>query len=126
MLLSNFKVAAALAVVLSIVNAQVQLVNMTAAATSKGLSSTCVAVLNQEVQCNATLSWAGRSGKFLTDDTVNGLCSDTCSGSLATWMRRINGACDTRLQRDDGYAVLPAYYAEVFIERYNLVCLENA
>lgn len=121
-----FEAIVAVASFINIVGAQVQLVNMTSLATSKGLSQTCVDVINQQVQCNASLSWAGRTGGFETDDTINGLCSTPCASSLSTWLRRINGACTTsRLLRIDGYAVLPAYYAEVFIERYNLVCLQN-
>jgi len=105
--------------------AQIQLVQMPTAAI--GLTPTCISVLNQPVNCHPSFKWAGKSGKFETDITVANVCTVSCSTGLTTWLRRIESACaGTKLSRSDGYQVLPAYYAQVFIERWNLLCYKEA
>jgi hypothetical protein len=108
----------------SFVVGQVQLVNLTAV---DGLSSTCIQVLNQEINCNASLLWAGQGGRFETADTVNYLCTSTCSSALSTYMRRVNGACGTnRYNGGDGYDYLASYYGEQVFENYQTLCLINS
>jgi hypothetical protein len=105
--------------------AQVQLLNVTT--TVPGLSSTCIQVMNQEVACNSSLTWAGKDGRFETDETLNGLCSSTCASALSTWQRRVNGACgNVYATMPDGYSYLPQYFVEVFVEQYETLCLLNS
>ena len=103
---------------------QVQLANLT---TLDGFSSTCIQVLNQQVNCNSSLLWAGKNGRFETDDTLNYLCTADCSSALSTYMRRISGACGTsRYNGGDGYDYLAGYNGELVYERYQTLCLSNS
>jgi hypothetical protein len=107
--------------------AAAQVTLLTIPMNSPGLSSTCIAVLNQAVSCNSSILWAGQSGRFESDDTLNGLCTTTCTSALATWTRRISGACGTeRFEGGDGFAYLPQVFAEQFNELYNSLCLKNS
>jgi hypothetical protein len=106
------------------VTAQVQLVNLTAV---DGLSSTCIQVLNQQVSCNSSLLWAGQGGRFETDDTLNYLCTSTCSSGLSTYLRRVSGACGTsRYNGGDGYDYLASYNGELIYENYQTLCLNSS
>jgi len=109
---------------LSFAYAQIYLYNVSS--TAPGLSSTCIQVINQAVNCNSSLIWAGQNGRFEDDTTLAGLCTSTCTSALSTWQRRVSGACGTqRAPIKDGYLVLAEYLTEIWIERYNQVCLVN-
>ncbi|ORY04390.1 hypothetical protein BCR34DRAFT_57224 [Clohesyomyces aquaticus] len=102
--------------------AQYQFYNLTT--TDTNLSSTCVTVLNQAVTCNASIEWAGR-GRFEDDETLQGLCTSSCTTSLLAWLRRASGACTVRYNDGKGSATLPALWVETVVENYNLTCLQN-
>jgi len=102
--------------------AQYQFYNLTTAATN--LSSTCIAVLNQAVNCDTSVAWAGQ-GRYEEDATLEALCTTTCAAALTTWLRRAAGACTSRYVDREGKAILPAYWVEAVVENYNLVCLQN-
>ncbi|KAK3898440.1 hypothetical protein C8A05DRAFT_18986 [Staphylotrichum tortipilum] len=111
--------------------AQVQLLNITSQ-TAPGLSSTCLAVLNQQVACNTTLAVLGRSGslRIYSDQFLVGLCTSSCSSSLTTWLRRVSGACGAAsympLDASSQTQVIPAYFAEKYLEYYQQTCLPGA
>lgn len=110
---------------IQLVKAQVYLANFTTAPSS--FSSTCVQVLNQQVNCNASLLWAGQDGRFETDDTLEYLCTSTCASALSTYVRRVEGACGTsRYEGTDGYDYLAYYNAELVYERYESLCVTNS
>jgi hypothetical protein len=102
--------------------AQYQIYNLTTQGTN--LSSTCVGVLNQAVNCDSAIEWAGR-GRYEADDILQTVCTSACSTSLSTWLRRASGACTTRYVDPEGYSILPAYWVETVVENYNLLCLKN-
>ncbi len=111
--------------------AQVQLLNITSQ-TAPDLSSTCLAVLNQQVTCNTTLAVLGRSEslRIYSDQFLAGLCTSSCSSSLTTWLRRVSGACGASsympLDASNQTQVLPAYFAEKYLEYYQQTCLPGA
>jgi hypothetical protein len=83
-------------------------------------------VLNQAVSCDPSISWAG-NGRYEDLDTLTALCTTTCTSALATWERRVVGACGTtRYITPGGWAVLPVYLVEVYVESYETVCLKNS
>ncbi|KKP02983.1 LysM domain-containing protein [Trichoderma harzianum] len=114
------------------VEAQVQLLNITDA---PGLSATCIAVLNQAVNCTTTIASIGNvldgspvfgTPLFLTSSQLSGLCNTACSASLTTWERRIAGACGATLyDAADGGQYALALFAEQYVEAYSSVCLMN-
>ncbi|KAL6697209.1 hypothetical protein J3F84DRAFT_368307 [Trichoderma pleuroticola] len=114
------------------VEAQVQLLNITDA---PGLSATCIAVLNQAVNCTTTIASIGNvldgspvfgTPLFLTSSQLSGLCNTACSVSLTTWERRIAGACGATLyDATDGGQFALALFAEQYVEAYSSVCLMN-
>ncbi|KAI2463544.1 hypothetical protein F4781DRAFT_416270 [Annulohypoxylon bovei var. microspora] len=113
--------------------AQIQLVNISA---TDGISDTCIAVLNQQVTCDGTLASAGDvvqnspvfgTPLFLNSSQLTTLCTTTCQSSLATWERRIAGACGSTLyEQPDGSMAAPPVFAERFAEIFNSMCLKNA
>ncbi|KAI0400686.1 hypothetical protein F4802DRAFT_619562 [Xylaria palmicola] len=106
-----------------LVLAQVQLHNITG--TVPGLSSTCVQVLNQAVNCDASLLKIGLS-RFEKDATLSKLCTATCTSALTNFLRRVNGACGTsRYDGDNGFSYLASYYGETVWETYQTVCLKD-
>lgn len=105
-------------------SAQVQIYNLTVADTN--LSSTCVGVLNQNVNCDASIQWVGYNGRYESAATLSTLCTTGCSSALSTWLRRVAGACTTRYNdTQSGNLILPALWAEAVIEHHNLVCQQN-
>lgn len=111
--------------------AQLQLLNVT----SDELSATCVAVLNQQVVCDSTLTVVadavdGRlygTPLFLSSDELVALCTTTCARSLTVWETRIAGACgNTLYNRSDGSQYALASFAQQYIEIYDTACLENS
>lgn len=89
------------------------------------LSETCVAVLNQIVQCSPAIELAGR-GRFEDDSTLAEICTTTCNSAIATWQRRVNGACGTTRYNDGhGHLVLPQVFPEIVREQYDLLCLQH-
>jgi hypothetical protein len=101
---------------------QVQLLNVSQ--TQTGWDYTCVGVLNQQVVCDPSLAWAG-NGRFEDSSTLTAVCTSTCTASLATWLRRANGACTTQVTAFDGSTFLPSIYVESIVENYNMLCLQN-
>lgn len=104
------------------VTAQCQFYNLTGVDT--GLSSTCLAVLNQAVACDSLVAWAGQ-GRYEDDTTLKTLCTTTCTKQLSVWLSRVTGACTARYVDGSGNAVLPAYWVESIVENYNLLCLQS-
>jgi len=68
------------------------------------------------------LKWAG-GNRYEDDATLSALCTTTCATALSTWLRRAAGACTIRFVSSQGDAILPAYWVEKVVERYNTVCL---
>ncbi|KAF2733509.1 hypothetical protein EJ04DRAFT_439015, partial [Polyplosphaeria fusca] len=125
-MLNTFFIVLALQVTATL-SQSLQLYNFTTA--SSGLSSTCVSVLNQAVTCDESLEvryslWRRRH-RYEDDTTLSTLCTTTCTNALTTWLRRVAGACMTRFVSSQGDAILPAYWVEKVLERYNLICLQN-
>lgn len=106
-----------------VVIAQVQLLNITSALYPE-LSATCIAVLNQAVACDSSITWAGQ-GRFESDDTLSLLCTTACATALSTWQRRVIGACTTRFNNGAGSLVLPQLWPQVAIDQHNLLCLQQ-
>lgn len=90
-----------------------------------GLSSTCIGVLNQPVNCHESLRTAGKDGRFESDQTLSSLCTNTCTTALSTLARRIGQTCSNARIVDGGYSYHVAYGLQIFVERYNRVCLKN-
>lgn len=111
--------------------AQVQLVNVTLPANSS-ITDTCIEVINQSVTCDSVLATLGDYdifgiSYFLTSDQLTALCTTTCTSALATWERRITGACGSGLwYQDDGSQAAPATFAERYLELYNSACLKGS
>ncbi|KAI8945349.1 hypothetical protein F4801DRAFT_568522 [Xylaria longipes] len=122
------------ATVWTLVNGQsVQLFPFTA--TSTNVTATCAAVINQNVSCDASLLDLGQLGlphglpQLLPTSQLTSLCTATCSASLATWERRIQGACGIQYWPDpnsDGGSFLPSALAETFVEVYQAICMKNS
>ncbi|KAJ3577806.1 hypothetical protein NPX13_g2762 [Xylaria arbuscula] len=103
--------------------------------TNSTISATCEAVMNQNVTCDASLLALGQLGlphglpELLPSSQLTSLCTTTCSASLATWERRIQGACGTQYWPDSdgsGGSFLLSERAERFVEIYNAICLKNS
>ncbi|KAI0857961.1 hypothetical protein F4860DRAFT_487726 [Xylaria cubensis] len=119
----------------SLVNGQsVQLFPFTA--TSTNITATCAAVINQNVTCDASLLDLGQQfglphglPALLPASQLTSLCTAACAASLATWERRIQGACGTQYWPDsngDGGSFQPSAIAETFLEIYNSICIKNS
>ncbi|KAK3331670.1 hypothetical protein B0T19DRAFT_438558 [Cercophora scortea] len=107
----------------NLVGAQVQLHNLTDPVS--GLTSTCVAVMNQAIACPADLLQLSKGG-WETDATLATLCATTCSTGLATYLRRVTGACGTtRYNTSSGTTYLASYKGQVATEKLAAVCLKN-
>ena len=113
------------------IQAQVQLV-VVREGEFKELSSTCVAVLNQQVNCDALLKPAGErsvSGirHFYDVDELEKLCTSGCKRDLSNWQRRIAGACaGAYVKAGNGISVLVDSWPELFVEIYNSICLRDS
>ncbi|KAH8163293.1 hypothetical protein CIB48_g4955 [Xylaria polymorpha] len=103
--------------------------------TNSTLSATCEAVMNQNVTCDPSLLSLGQLGlphglpELLPASQLTSLCTTTCSASLATWERRIQGACGAQYWPDSdggGGSFLLSERAENFVEIYNAICLKNS
>ncbi|KAI0141569.1 hypothetical protein GGR57DRAFT_404025 [Xylariaceae sp. FL1272] len=101
------------------------------------LTTTCEAVLNQNVTCDASL--LGLETQFglpyglpplLPASQLTSLCTAQCAASLASWERRIQGACGGTEYwpnlNGDGGSFLPSLVAETYLEIYNSICLTNS
>ncbi|KAK8091449.1 hypothetical protein PG997_001810 [Apiospora hydei] len=115
-----------------LVQAQVQLYNLTL---TPDVSETCVAVINQPVNCDAVLASLGDATPgnvfgtplFLTPDRLDALCTADCRTLLLRWEVRIARACgDTLYDQADGGKHALASYAHKYIEIYDTVCLKNS
>ncbi len=109
----------------------VQLVPFQATDATKA-SQLCVQVINQNVSCDPVLADVADRGlpygvsTFMPSSQLASLCTTACSSSLATWQRRIGGACGNSMwPSPDGGQFVPAALAEKFIEVYNSMCLKN-
>lgn len=111
-----------------VANAAVQLLNIAQAA-YPDLSSSCIAVLNQEVACDATLSVVGAGERttgihrVLTEEDLESLCTDRCAVGLDTWVRRVSGACADARVPAGGESVSPNVWAHKYLEAFDSVCL---
>lgn len=109
------------------VAAQIYLANFTSSNAPSTFSSTCVSVLNQQVNCSPYLNYVGLDSSFYSNAVLSTLCTSTCITALSTYLRRVEGAC-TNMYYDspNGYSYLAAYNAELVWERYETVCLANS
>ncbi|KAH7392283.1 hypothetical protein DE146DRAFT_634435 [Phaeosphaeria sp. MPI-PUGE-AT-0046c] len=101
----------------------IQLLNVTTAIS--GFTSSCVAVLNQAIACDASIKWAG-GGRYEDDQTLSALCTTACTSGLSTWLRRVAGACTQRSLGPQGSSILPAFWIEKIIEQYSLACFKDS
>jgi hypothetical protein len=70
--------------------------------------------------------WAGKKGRFESDDTLASLCTSDCTNALANWARRINGACgNSFINETNGDQIAPQYFVEDITEGYNELCFKN-
>jgi hypothetical protein len=91
-----------------------------------GLSTSCIAVLQQSVACDPLLLQVGY-GRYEDDSTLTKVCTSSCATALTTYIRRITGAYGTtRYDGGDGYFYLAAFGAESTYERYQTTCLQNS
>ncbi|ORY01576.1 hypothetical protein BCR34DRAFT_636895, partial [Clohesyomyces aquaticus] len=87
--------------------------------------STCVSILNTAVTCDVSLKWA-RGQRYEYDNTLSTMCTTTCASNLSGWLRRVAGGCTQRFTTSKGDAILPAFWVEKVLERFNLLCLKDA
>ncbi|KAL8366130.1 hypothetical protein RB595_004753 [Gaeumannomyces hyphopodioides] len=102
---------------------QVNLVNITAPYFD--FSNTCIQVLNQAVSCDPALREAGIQGRFESDETLAKVCTSGCASSLATWVRRVVGACGQARYTDGRASVLAAFLGQTRLEDYSTLCLKD-
>lgn len=92
-----------------------------------GLSAACISVLNQAVACDEALT-SVNAYRFETDQTLSKVCVASCATALSTYARRVTQACGTtfRAKDPDGYSYSLLYRAQLYTEKYNLVCLKGS
>lgn len=116
----------ALLLLLGSVEATIFLGNITAPI--PGLSETCIAVLNQPVACDEALTSA-HAYRFETDATLEKLCVAGCATALSTYARRVKQACGSTFwwpKDTKGYSHSLLYEAQLYREKYDLVCLKGS
>ena len=118
-------IASALLLVFVRVEATIFLANATGPIT--GLSALCISVLNQAVACDEALTSAN-AYRFESDATLAKVCVDTCATALGTYARRVTQACGSTFwaKDPDGYSYSLLYKAQLYTEKYNLVCLKGS
>lgn len=91
-----------------------------------GLSSTCIAVLNQALACDPFLLGL-TPDEWESDDVLDSICTSTCTMAWSTYLRRVSGACGTsRYDGGNGFLYLPAINIEPVYEQYQLLCLKDS
>lgn len=91
-----------------------------------GLSSTCIAVLNQALACDPSLPGL-TPNEWESDDVLDSICTSTCTTAWSTYLRRVSGACGTsRYDGGNGFLYLPAINIEPVYEQYQLLCLKDS
>lgn len=107
-----------------LVEATVNLANITVPVA--GLSDTCIQVMNQAVNCDASLLTVD-TWKFETDQTLAALCVSACTTALSTYLRRVSSVCGStvRYNGTDGNSYSVLFRAQWFTEHYNVACLKN-
>lgn len=91
-----------------------------------GLSSTCIAVLNQALACDPFLLGL-TPDEWESDDVLDSICTSTCATAWSTYLRRVSGACGTsRYDGGNGFLYLPAINIEPVYEQYQLLCLKDS
>ncbi|KAK1520236.1 LysM domain-containing protein, partial [Colletotrichum paranaense] len=93
-----------------------------------GLNDTCIGVLNQDINCNESLTWATEINYYYDSDTINSLCTPTCRAALGVYLDEVKSACETSRYTDDknGLSYHAGYDAELAWERFNVLCATNA
>ncbi|KAK1971058.1 LysM domain-containing protein [Colletotrichum sublineola] len=94
---------------------------------TKGFNKTCIGVLNQALNCDASLMWATDIGHFYDEATIGRLCTTGCRASLDNYLKQVKAGCETsRYEGPDGYSYHAGYSAELVWERFNILCTSNA
>lgn len=103
-------------------SAEIRLFELTTAHTN--LSSTCINAVNQAVNCNSSLKWAG-GRRYERQETLEGLCTTDCHKSLSQWQESVSEACPQRFDDGKGHLILPSFWIEHIVEHHNSLCLRN-
>lgn len=107
------------------VAADVRLANVPQGA--RGFNDTCIRVLNQAVNCDQSLIWADGVNNFYDQATISTLCSEGCKTAMDRYLEEVKSACETsRYDGADGLIYHGGYSAEVFWEKFNILCLTNS
>lgn len=94
--------------------------------TPDGLSSSCIQVLNQGVNCDAVLLDID-AAFYETDAVLISLCTTACTTALTTYQRRVAGACgNSRYTDHEGWSYLATYDFQERYEAYQAVCLQDS
>ena len=110
--------------------AQIPLLNITQTQ-YPSISSSCISVLNQNVSCtraiyNVQQENALGLSRYYTNATLTPLCNSTCTSGLATWHRRVVGACaNVRVPTSSGSQMLVIQWAQEYLEAHTSTCLNN-
>ncbi|GKT50967.1 uncharacterized protein ColSpa_11148 [Colletotrichum spaethianum] len=90
---------------------------------TKGYTATCIGVLNQAINCDASLMWATEIGNFYDKTTIDLLCTLDCRVSLGGYLEQVKSGCNTsRYDGPDGLSYHAGYSAELAWERFNVLC----
>ncbi|KAK2749354.1 FluG domain-containing protein [Colletotrichum kahawae] len=93
---------------------------------AEGLPDTCIRVLNQALNCDASLNWATETNNFYSKATIDLLCTSDCRASLDGYMEQVKSACETsRYSGPDGLSYHAGYTAQLVWERFNILCTSN-
>ncbi|KAK0710664.1 hypothetical protein B0H67DRAFT_493501 [Lasiosphaeris hirsuta] len=107
----------------------IKMMNYTAAQLP-GISTTCLGILNQDVNCDPVLLEVAKMGIdkefYYTDELLNAVCTSTCTTALSTWIRRVGQSCGTQwIQLPNGASMSPLLYSQTYSEAYDHTCLKN-
>ncbi len=96
-----------------------------------GVSTTCLGILNQDVNCDPVLLDVVRVGidseYYYTNEVLNAVCTTTCTNALNTWIRRVSQSCGTQwINLRGGSTLSPLLYSQTYAEAYNHTCLKNS
>ncbi|KAJ0338256.1 hypothetical protein COL922a_005803 [Colletotrichum nupharicola] len=93
---------------------------------TEGLTDICIRVLNQALNCDASLNWATETNNFYSKKTIDLLCTSDCRASLDGYMEQVKSACETsRYAGRDGFSYHAGYTAQLVWERFNILCTSN-
>ncbi|KAK1639956.1 hypothetical protein BDP81DRAFT_479706 [Colletotrichum phormii] len=125
--MKHFKGVASLVMVFAHrVVADIRLANIPSG--TPGLNDTCIGVLNQDINCNESLTWATEINYYYDSDTISSLCTPTGRAALGVYLDEVKSACETSRYTDDenGLSYHAGYDAELAWERFNVLCATNA